>query len=86
MSNNILTSKSPTIDLHGETRDFIPYLLDNFLNDNYKLHNKFLIIIHGWNSDILKKEVQSYLKGSKIVKNFYIDPYNIGQTIVELDV
>ena len=86
MSNNILTSKAPSIDLHGETRDFVPYLLDTFLNDNYKLHNKFVIVIHGYNSDIIKKEVQNYLKNVKIVKNFYIDPYNIGQTIVELDV
>ena len=86
MANNFLTSRVPKLDLHGETTDFIPVLVLPFLKDNLKLRNRFVIIIHGWNSDVLKKEVQIYLKSQKIVKKYYIDPYNIGQTIVELDV
>lgn len=86
MANNIYTSKSPKLDLHGETRDFLPYLINKFITENIAEDNKFIVIIHGWNSDILKKEVQRILKKETRVKNYFIDPSNIGQTIIELDI
>ncbi len=86
MAKDVLTSKSPRLDLHGETTDFLPILVSDFINDNIKLKNKYIIIIHGYNSDILKNELQKYLKRDRRVKNYYIDPFNIGQTILELDI
>lgn len=86
MKSNILTSKSPHLDLHGETTDFLPVLVNEFINDNIKLKNKYIVVIHGYNSNILKKELQTYLKKDKRVKKYYIDPFNIGQTIIELDI
>ena len=86
MRSNILTSNSPHLDLHGETTAFLPVLVSGFINDNLKLKNRFIVVIHGHNSDILKKELQLYLKNDKRVKQFYIDPFNIGQTIIELDI
>ena len=86
MKSNVLTSKSPHLDLHGETTAFLPVLVDEFINDNIKLKNKYIVVVHGYNSSILKKELQVYLKKDTRVKNFYIDPFNIGQTIIELDI
>ena len=84
--NNIYTSKSPHLDLHGETLATMDYLVKTFINDNVIMGNKYVAIIHGWNSTILKKRVYELLKTNKKVLSYYIDIYNIGQTIVELDV
>lgn len=84
--NDIFTSKSPTLDLHGETLATVDYLVKSFIKDNLIMKNKYIAIIHGWNSTILKKRVHELLKGDKKVLTFYIDYRNIGQTIVELDV
>ncbi len=86
MRSDILTSKSPSLDLHGETTSFLPVLVDEFINDNLKLKNRYIVVIHGHNSDVLRKELQVYLKKDKRVKKYYIDPFNIGQTVIELDI
>lgn len=74
----------PTIDLHGETKDTSRLLVREFINDNYKLKYKKVLIIHGIGEGILKKEVHKILKDNKLVKNFYLDNFNIGCTVVEL--
>lgn len=86
MANNIYTSKVPHLDLHGETTAFLEYLLNEFIADNLKQKNKFIVVIHGWNSQILMKETHRLLKKDKRVIRFYIDRFNIGQTIIELDI
>lgn len=74
----------PTIDVHGYNRDMIKCTLDEFIKDNIKLHNKKIIIIHGRGSGILKNEIHTLLKRDKRVKSYYLDGFNIGQTIIEL--
>ena len=86
MSSNIYTSKSPHLDLHGETTATLNYIVKDYINDNYIMGNRFIAIIHGFHSTILKEEVHKILKKDKRVLNFYIDFKNIGQTIVELDI
>ena len=78
------TAYLPHLDLHGETVESSKYLIKTFLNDNYKLKNKKVVIIHGKSTGILKKATQNTLKESKIINNYYIDSLNDGQTIVEL--
>ena len=55
--NNYKSSlyRYPAIDLHGETRDTMIQPLDDFINDNIKLQNKFIAVIHGRGQGILKK-------------------------------
>ena len=36
-----------TLDLHGETLDVAMYLVKNFINDNIKMKNEYIAIIHG---------------------------------------
>jgi len=64
----MLNSKSPVLNAHGETRDTIVFVLNDFINDNLKLGIEYIGVIHGWSSYILKEEIHSLLKRNKNVK------------------
>ncbi len=80
------TYNLPHLDIHGETRDTCVALINSFINDNIKLKNKKIIIIHGKGTGILKKTTHIILKNNKKIDKFYIDNMNYGQTIIELQV
>lgn len=82
----IITSKTPTLDLHGEIVSMVEVLVNTFINDNIKQKIDCVIIIHGKSTNILTKEVHRVLKENKMVKNYKLDMWNVGQTIVELTV
>ena len=48
------------------------------------MKNKKVIIIHGNGSGILKKMTQETLRKNKLVKDYKIDNFNDGQTIVTI--
>ena len=75
----------PTLDLHGEYKESAIILTDEFINDNIVLKNSKIVVVHGLGSDILRKSLHEHLKHDKRVKEFYLDPWNIGQTIVHLN-
>lgn len=75
----------PKIDLHGEDRIGAKILVRDFINDNYKLKNYEIAIIHGIGQGILKKEVQEMLKKDKRVEEFGTDYFNSGCTLVRLN-
>lgn len=79
-------NNTPQLDLHGEARDSARILVNEFIEDNYKLKHDKLLIIHGIGSGILKKEVHEVLKKNKKVKRYKLDNFNSGCTIVEIDV
>ena len=74
----------PQIDIHGLTRDMVRYVIDDFINDNIKLKNKKIIVVHGKGKGILLEEVHNLLKKDKRVSRFYLDGFNTGCTIIEL--
>ncbi len=80
----MFNSKSPTLNLHGETRDTCVFLIQDFINDNVKLGKEYIGIIHGRSSNILKNEVHKVLKINKNVDSFKADIFNPGVTIVKL--
>lgn len=80
------SSKSPVLNAHGETRDTIFFILNDFINDNLKLGIKYIGVIHGWSSYVLKEEIHSILKKNKNVVSYYVDIFNPGLTIIELKV
>lgn len=80
----MLTSKTPKLDLHGEEVAVVYAIVTEFINDNYKMGNKEIVIIHGKSTNILTKEVHNILKDNKLVKDFQLDNWNIGQTIIHL--
>ena len=74
----------PTLDLHGETRDIAKVLINEFIEDNYKMKNEKVIIIHGVGTKTLLKETQKTLKTNKYVLEYKIDNFNTGQTIITI--
>lgn len=59
-------------------------LINEFINDNYKMKNEVVLIIHGKSTNILTNEVHRVLKKNELVKKYYLDNWNLGQTIVEI--
>ncbi len=80
----MLTSKTPKLDLHGEELALVYSLVTEFINDNYKMGNTEIIIIHGKSTNIITNEVHNILKENKLVKKFYLNNWNLGETIVNL--
>ena len=86
MKSDVLTSKSPRIDVHGETYDSVSLYVTQFIDDNYKLGNKYIAIIHGKGEGILKNRIHELLKINNKVEDFYLNNWNIGETIIVLKV
>ena len=84
IDNYMIYKNLPTMDLHGEDRISAVLKTKEFINDNLKLKNKLIIIIHGVGRGILKEEIHKYLKHNKNVISFKIDIFNKGMTIIEL--
>ena len=84
MHNDPFTINLPHLNLHGETYETAPFILNTFIKENYKLNNKKIVIIHGISGNILKNRCYEILKTNKYVKSYALDINNIGQTIIEL--
>lgn len=82
----LFRSSMPTLDLHGEDRIGAKIKVETFLNDNYKLGNDEIAIIHGVGKGILKKEVFNMLKKDKRIEEFGLDYFNEGCTLVKLNI
>ena len=72
------------IDVHGETTDTVVFVVNDFINDNYKMREKYIVIVHGKGSGALKKKVHEILKNNKLVEDYELDIMNMGQTIIKL--
>ena len=73
----------PLIDLHGEDVIGARIKVKEFLDENYKLGNIEVAIVHGIGKGILKKEVLSMLKKDKRILEYNIDCFNEGTTLVK---
>lgn len=74
----------PSLDLHGEDRIGATIKVREFIDDNYKLGNIEIAIVHGIGQGILKKEVFKVLKKDKRVVEYCLDCFNEGCTLVKL--
>ncbi len=79
-----LYSNLPTLDLHGENSDYARIKINEFIEDNYKLNNEKVIIIHGIGTGIIRNTTQKTLKNNSKVEDYKIDNFNEGQTIVSI--
>lgn len=77
-------SNSPSLDLHGTPRDIARVLINEFIYDHYKQKSGQVRIIHGIGKGIIKEQVKQTLKRNKYVKEFKINNFNVGETIVIL--
>lgn len=85
IDNYMLYKNLPTLDLHGETRFSSIVMLTEFINNNKKLNNKLILVIHGIGKGILKEEIHKQLKINKNVKAYKQDIFNKGVTVIELN-
>lgn len=74
------------IDLHGFDRETARVAINDFINDNYKIKERFIVIVHGVGSGILKTTTHEVLKKNKKVMDFKTFYYNNGCTVVEIDI
>ena len=81
---HIVTQKTPTLDLHGETVSMVKPLIDIFIKDTLDLRIFTITIVHGKSTNILTKEVHSVLKNNIHVEKFFLNNWNLGETIVYL--
>lgn len=83
--NEILFIDSlPSIDLHGIDRDYATIKINEFINDNYIMGNRNVVIVHGIGTGIIKHQVHDTLRKNKKVLDFQIFAGNVGCTIVEI--
>ena len=75
----------PQLDVHGYTYDTVMTVVNDFINDNFKLRNEKICVVHGKGEGILKNKIHTDLKKNKKVKKFYLYNLNIGCTIIELN-
>ena len=76
---------APKIDLHGYDRDYARIVINDFIHDNYIMKQEKVIIIHGNGQNILKNTCQDTLKKNKYVKEYKINNFNSGETLVILN-
>ena len=80
----IFIENLPSIDLHGLDSDTARVKTLEFINDNLRMKNEIICIIHGIGSGTIKKEVHETLKRSKDVLDYKLFYNNVGSTIVKL--
>lgn len=73
-----------SLDLHGESVEISKVLINEFIEDNYRMKKEKVLIIHGVGTKKLLKVTQEVLSKNKYVENYKIDNFNLGQTIVSL--
>ena len=74
----------PQLDLHGFDRTGAVAMIKMFIDENLKIDNKKIIIVHGKGSGILKNATHEYLKFDRRVQSYKINIFNDGETIVIL--
>ncbi len=85
LNDIIFIDNLPTLDLHGFDRQTAKVAIDDFINDNIKMKNSFIVIVHGIGSGILKDTTQKSLAINKKVIEYKIYPFNVGCTIAKID-
>jgi dsDNA-specific endonuclease/ATPase MutS2 len=81
----IFIDNLPTLDLHGFDRQTACVAINDFIKDNFKMKNEFLVIIHGIGSGVIKNTTIETLRKNKYVKEYKLHYFNDGCTILMLD-
>ena len=82
----IFTDNIPTIDLHGLDSLYARIKINEFINDNKKMKNNIIAIIHGRGLGVLKKETENTLKNNKDVLDYKLFYNNDGMTLVKIKI
>ena len=80
----IFIDNLPTLDLHGLDSMTARVYINDFINDNYKMQNEFIVIVHGIGTGILRKVTFDTLSKHKKVLEYKSYYYNNGCVIVKI--
>ena len=83
---DIFLERYPKIDLHGYDRISARMAVVDFILENIALGNDTVVIIHGIGTGVLREEVHNVLKNNKMVKDYKLNNFNSGCTIVKLNI
>lgn len=85
LADLMFIDRYPSIDLHGYDRMTARVAINDFIQDNVKMKNRMIVIIHGVGSGIIRDTTWETLKKNKNVLDYKSDYMNRGCTIAELD-
>lgn len=80
----IYVESLPKLDLHGLDRDTARVLVNDFINDNIKMKNEIINIVHGHGSGVLREVTHKTLRDNKNVLEFKTFYNNNGCTIAKI--
>ena len=80
----IFIDSLPTLDLHGFDSDYARIKINEFINDNRKMGNYNVVIVHGIGGGTIRRVTHDTLRKNKYVVDFKIFIGNVGCTIVEI--
>ncbi len=83
-TNNIFIDRLPNIDLHGYDRESARVKTNDFIDEAIAMKYDEIVIIHGIGTGAIKETVHETLSKNKKVKEFKLDIFNNGCTIVSL--
>ncbi len=86
LDNYLLYNTWPSIDLHGYDRETARVAIEDFIKDNIIMKNKYIVVIHGIGSGIIREATINTVKHNKYVKAYKISNFNPGMTVIELDI
>ena len=82
---DIFLDKLPKIDLHGYDIESARVKTNDFVEEAMALKYQQIVIIHGIGTGAVKKSVHDTLSKNKNVKEYKLDNFNTGCTIVTLN-
>ncbi len=74
----------PHLDLHGYDRTGAVAMIKMFIDENLKIDEKKIVVVHGKGEGILRQATHEYLHTDKRVLEYKTNNYNDGETIVYL--
>lgn len=80
----IFIDSLPKLDLHGFDRETARVAIIDFINDNIKMRNEIINIVHGRGAGILKETTHQVLRENKNVLEYKTFYNNSGCTIAKL--
>ena len=80
----IFIDSLPSLDLHGFDSDYARIKINDFINDNYIMKNRNVVIVHGVGSGVIRHTTHDTLRKNKKVLDYKVFPGNVGCTIVEI--
>lgn len=84
LNSIIFYDQFPKLDLHGYDSATARVAILDFIKDNQKMKNEFLLIVHGNGSGTLKRVTNSVLNKNRNVLEFKGIIGNTGCTIVRI--